>query len=167
MSKLLAARPQPTWRVVEVVGNFYERHGRAERGARSSIERFAASDVDTDAAAPGSRASPRAPCRRRCIATPRDGAAEALFDLASLLDQGETLDAALDLCAPRARRSQPNFPLAQMLVGEIRESEDRPADALALYQAPSIRNRPLPGRRSCARRSSSMRSAAPTRRSRS
>ena len=68
------------------------------------------------------------------IASPAAGAAEGLFDLASLLNQPETADAAL-VYARLALDLSPNFPLAQMLVGEIREDQDRPSDALALYQA--------------------------------
>src|SRR6185437_13450536 len=70
----------------------------------------------------------------RVIATPADGAAEAMFDLAGLLNLPQTMDASL-IYARLALDLAPHFALAQMLVGEIRAAQQRPDEALALYQA--------------------------------
>ena len=67
------------------------------------------------------------------VATPADGAAEALFDLASLLNQRDTMDASL-IYARLALDLKPDFTLAELLVGEIREQQDRDADALEIYR---------------------------------
>jgi tetratricopeptide (TPR) repeat protein len=132
-AKLLAEEPRPTWRVVEVVGNFDERHGKSD-AARKLYERFAVADPDTDAAAPGLARIAAGTVPPQLIATPNAGAAEALFDLGSLLDQRDTIDAAL-IYVRLALALEPNFPLAQLLAGEIREDEGQTADALALYRA--------------------------------
>ena len=130
--KLLASEQQPTWRVVEVVGNFYERHSRGE-AARQLYERFASDDAETDAATAGLARIAAGTIPSRVVASPAQGAAEALFDLASLLNQRETLDAAL-IYARLALELQPDFPLAGLLAAEIRERQGRTEDAIALYR---------------------------------
>src|SRR5579864_3998417 len=121
-----------TWRVTELAGNFMERHARAAE-ARGLYERSARQGL-ADVASAGIARIDQGKVPTRVIASPADGAAEALFDLAGLLNQRETVDAAL-VYARLALDLTPNFALAQLLVGEIRDGEDRPADALALYRA--------------------------------
>ena len=130
--KLLGGEARPTWRVVEVVGNFYERHSRGE-AARQLYERFASDDAETDAATAGLARIAAGTIPPRVIASPAQGAAEALFDLASLLNQRETIDAAL-IYARLALELQPDFPLAGLLAAEIREQQGRTEDAIALYR---------------------------------
>ncbi|HZT50748.1 MAG TPA: tetratricopeptide repeat protein, partial [Stellaceae bacterium] len=129
---LLASETQPTWRVVDVVGNFYERHGQAA-AARELYQRFAGEDSETDAAAAGLERVAAGTVPPRLVTTPAQGAAEALFDLASLLNQRETQDSAL-LYARLALELQPDFALARLLAAEIREQQGRTEDALALYK---------------------------------
>src|SRR6266851_1301433 len=130
--KLLAGQAQPTWRAVEVAGNFYERHQRSEE-ARRLYEGLAAGDQGAAVVAPALQRIARGEVPPRIIASPQDGMAEALFDLASILDQRETLDASL-IYARLALDLRPNFPLAQMLVAEIDEDQKHTAEALALYR---------------------------------
>jgi tetratricopeptide (TPR) repeat protein len=130
--KLLGADQTPTWRVTELAGNFFERHGRAAE-ARRLYERSAQQGL-ADIASIGMARIDQGTVPPRLIASPADGAAEGLFDLAGLLNQRETLDAAL-VYARLALDLKPDFALAQLLIGEIRDNEDRPADALALYQS--------------------------------
>ena len=75
-----------------------------------------------------------------------------MFDLASLLDQRETMDVSL-VYARLALDLEPDFALAQLLVGEIRDEQDRTADALALYRAVDPKSPFCLDRRNCAPRS--------------
>jgi tetratricopeptide (TPR) repeat protein len=130
---LLSAEAQPTFRVIEVAGNFYERHGLADK-ARALYTRFLADDDETDAATAGLARIAAGKVPAKLVDTPQKGAAEALFDIASLLNQRETMDASL-IYARLALELEPDFPLAQLLAGEIRDDQGRTADALALYGA--------------------------------
>jgi tetratricopeptide (TPR) repeat protein len=123
-----------TWRTVELAGNFYERHERSEE-ARRLYTRFAGGGdqgAEITATALARIETGRVP--PRIVASPRDGVAEALFDVASILDQAETLDASL-VYAHLALDLRPQFPLAQLLVAEIDEAQQHTADALAQYRA--------------------------------
>ncbi|HXP29874.1 MAG TPA: tetratricopeptide repeat protein [Stellaceae bacterium] len=131
--RLVAGEAQPTWRVIEVAGNFFERHGGSAEAGRL-YERYAASDTETDAAATGLQRIAAGTVPPRIIATPRQGAAEALFDLASLLNRRETIDAAL-IYVRLCLELEPRFALAQLLAGEIREEQNRTPEALALYRS--------------------------------
>ena len=131
--KLIGGPQPPTWRVAELAGNFFERHGRAE-DAKRLYERISGEQGTVDVASAGLARIAKGVVPARVIATPADGAAEGLFDLAGLLNQPDTADAAL-VYARLALDLSPRFPLAQMLVGEIRDAEQRPAEALALYEA--------------------------------
>ena len=129
--KVLAAETPPTARVAELAGNFYERQhdGIAARAVYESILPIDDSDVGSaglDRLAHGVIPAP-------LVTSAKDGAAEALFDLASLLDQAETLDAAL-IYVRLALDLKPDYPLAYLLTGEIRAQQDQPEDALALYR---------------------------------
>jgi tetratricopeptide (TPR) repeat protein len=130
---LLSGEAQPTFRVIEVAGNFYERHGLADK-AKALYTRFLADDEETDEAAAGLARIAAGKVPAKLVDTPQKGAAEALFDLASLLNQRETMDASL-IYARLALELEPDFPLAQLLAGEIRDDQGRTADALALYRA--------------------------------
>src|SRR5260370_33962465 len=68
------------------------------------------------------------------IASAADGAAETLFDIASILNQSETADLSL-IYGRLAIELKPNFPLAALLVGDILETEHRSAEALAIDRA--------------------------------
>jgi len=129
---IIAEVNPPSLRVVQLAGNFYERHNRPD-DARA-LYQSAASEDDSDITASGLDRIAKNIIPPRVVATPADGAAEALFDLASLLDQGETADAAL-VYAQLALDLKPDFALAGLLIGEIREQQGRDASALAIYQS--------------------------------
>ena len=131
--KLLAEQTQLSWRTVEIAGNFYERHQRAEE-ARRLYERLASGDQGGSVVTPALQRIGRGEVPPRTIASPQQGVAEALFDLASILDQRETLDASL-IYARLALDLRPDFPLGQMLIAEIHEDQQHRAEALALYRA--------------------------------
>jgi tetratricopeptide (TPR) repeat protein len=131
--KLLAAEAHPTFRVVQVVGNFLERHERSA-AAKQLYENFAAEDDETGIAAAGLQRIAAGQVPEPLIKEPQQGAAQALFDLASLLNQRDTIDASL-IYARLALELTPDFPLAQLLAAEIRDTQGRTEDALALYRA--------------------------------
>ena len=129
--KVLAAETPPTARVAELAGNFYERQhdGIAARAVYQSIVPIDDSDVGTA----GLDRLAHGVVPRPLVTSATDGAAEALFDLASLLDQAETLDAAL-IYVRLALDLKPDYPLAHLLTGEIRAQQDQSEEALALYR---------------------------------
>ncbi len=131
--KLTGGTQPPTWRVAELAGNFYERHNRAE-DAKRLYERVADQQGTVDVASAGLARIAKGTIPPRVIATPADGAAEGMFDLAGLLNEPATVDAAL-VYARLALDLSPHFALAQMLVAEIRDGQERPSEALALYEA--------------------------------
>jgi tetratricopeptide (TPR) repeat protein len=129
---VLAGPQSPTWRVAELAGNFYERHGDKDM-ARQIYQKVGGAQSTIDVATAGLARLQKGIVPPRVIATPADGAAEAMFDLAGLLNVPETMDAAL-IYARLALDLSPHFALAQMLVGEIRDAQERPTEALALYE---------------------------------
>ncbi|HTT81724.1 MAG TPA: tetratricopeptide repeat protein [Stellaceae bacterium] len=128
-AQTLAATPQLNWRLADVIGNFDERHGRAAQ-AKALYRRFVKESGGSDmglALAAGHAASPPQPLVRSAA----DGFAEAMFDLASVLDQPETID--LSLVYDRfALALRPDFPLARLLLADILSAEEKPAESLAL-----------------------------------
>jgi tetratricopeptide (TPR) repeat protein len=131
--RLTAAEGRPTFRVVQVVGNFLERHGRSE-AAKQLYERFTTEEDETGAAAAGLQRIAAGQLPEPLIKEPQQGAAQALFDLASLLNQRDTIEASL-IYVRLALELAPDFPLAQLLAAEIRDTQGRTEDALALYRA--------------------------------
>ena len=131
--RMLAGPQPPTWRVAELAGNFFERHGDSA-DAKQIYQRVGSELGTIDVTTAGLERVAKGTVPPRVIATPADGAAEAMFDLAGLLNLPETMDASL-VYARLALDLSPHFALAQMLVGEIRSAQQRPAEALALYQA--------------------------------
>jgi tetratricopeptide (TPR) repeat protein len=121
------------WRTVETLGSLYERSGRTDQ-ARTLYQRFIEENGDSDMVvvalarlSAGGKPPPR-------VASAADGAAEALFDIASILNQSETADLSL-IYGRLAVELKPDFPLAALLVGDILEAQHRPAEALAIDQS--------------------------------
>jgi tetratricopeptide (TPR) repeat protein len=131
--RVVQSTTRTNWRSIEALGGLYERAGRTDE-ARALYQRFVDENRDSDLAgvALARLASGTKPPAR--VAGPAEGAAEALFDLASLLDQNETSDLAL-VYGRLALYLKPNFPLAQLLVADILEAEHRAAEALAINQS--------------------------------
>ncbi len=122
-----------TWRSVELAGNFLERHQRdaAARRLYQKLNGEEDSSAVVDAALKRLNSGTIPP---RLIATPKDGAAEAMFDLASILNARETLDVAL-IHARLALYLKPDFAIAQLLVAEIADELDHHEEALTDYRA--------------------------------
>jgi tetratricopeptide (TPR) repeat protein len=130
--KAIEASGQLNWRLTDAIANFDERHGKAA-AAQALYKRFIDQSAGSElgesvlaARSPG----PQPPL----IASPEDGLAEAFFDLASVLNQSETIDLAL-LYDRFALYVQPHFELAQLLLADVLSSEDKPEQALSALAA--------------------------------
>jgi tetratricopeptide (TPR) repeat protein len=131
-AKLMKAQPRLNWRTVEMLGNLYERTSRPDE-ARALYQRFLAESRDNDLVGPALARVAKGGTPPRRVASASDGLAEALFDLGSIMNQGETVDLGL-IYARIALYLKPDFPPAQMLVADILETQRRPAEALAINQ---------------------------------
>jgi tetratricopeptide (TPR) repeat protein len=128
----LTTTEQLNWRLTDVIANFDARHGRAAQ-AQALYQRFikdgGGSDMGLAIAAEHTKYPPQP-----IVRSPSDGLAEAMFDLASVLDQPETID--LSLVDDRfALALRPQFPLATLLLADILSAEDKPSESLAALDA--------------------------------
>ncbi len=127
--KALAASDKLNWRLTEAIANFDKRHGRSAE-AKALYQRFIQQNSSSDLALSVTAAVPSGPSQP-IIRSPADGLAEALFDLASVLDQAETIDLAL-LYDRFALNVRPQFPLAQLLLADILSAQEKPEQSLAV-----------------------------------
>ncbi|MFQ6017340.1 MAG: tetratricopeptide repeat protein [Kiloniellaceae bacterium] len=123
---------QPTLRLVWVAGNFFERAGLPDKAAeiyRGFLEQNPESPLfglalDRVAGGDGPRAT---------VADAREGMAEVLFNLASLLSQERAEEVAL-IHAHLALRLKTGFEIARVLLGEILQAQGRGREAIAVYR---------------------------------
>jgi tetratricopeptide (TPR) repeat protein len=131
--KLVKSQQRLNWRTADMLANLYERTGRRDEAA-SLIKRFLAETHDHDLAGPAlARIEMGGPPPPRRVASAQEGLAEALFDLGSVMNQGETMDLGL-IYARLALFLKPGFPGAAMLVADILDAQRRPAEALAINE---------------------------------
>src|SRR5437016_9319116 len=127
--KTLDATGQLNWRLTDAIANFYERHGRADKAA-ALYQRFSRENAGSELAESGlarKSAEPPPPLLRSA----KDGLAEALFDLASVVNQAETIDLAL-LYARSALELRPGMPLAQLLLADVLSAQNKPEASLGI-----------------------------------
>ena len=124
---LLERDPTPSLRILQLAGNFFERRGSPQR-ARALYDAYRRENArSTLFIQPVDQGTP-APL----IASPKQGFAEAVFDLAGALY--EDRDVALSLIYARmAQALAPEDAMIALLIGEILEAEDRHAEALKVY----------------------------------
>jgi len=120
-------------RVVQLLGAFYERTGRPEK-ARKLYGRYLVEQ-------PGSQLLDVALGRLKSGKKPgldvfsvSDGAAEALFGIASALRQQSAGETAMVL-SRLALYLKPNFPVMQILLADVLESDNRLEPALKMYSS--------------------------------
>jgi tetratricopeptide (TPR) repeat protein len=127
--KALAASGQLNWRLTDVIANFHDRHGRPEQ-AKELYDRFikqnSGSDLGVSVAASRGSGRPKPP-----IGSAAEGLAEAMFDLASVLNQAQTIDLAL-LYDRFALALRPKFPLAQLLLADVLSAQHKPEESLVV-----------------------------------
>ena len=120
-------------RLVEFLGNLYERTARPE-AAEALYEEYLKEQpnsqlLEAARSRHGTDATPG-----RLIQTAADGAAEAVFGVANSLRQQTSLDIGL-IFGRLALHLRPDFPLAQVMVADILESENRREESNAVYNA--------------------------------
>jgi tetratricopeptide (TPR) repeat protein len=127
--KTLAANEQLNWRLTDAIANFDERRGKAD-AAKALYQKFMSQNPGSEIAQTVLAArKPGVP--KALIGSASDGLAEAMFDLASVLNQTETIDLAL-IYDRFALALQPDFRLAQLLLADILATQDKPDQSLAL-----------------------------------
>jgi tetratricopeptide (TPR) repeat protein len=119
----LEATGQLNWRLTDAMANFYQRHGRDDE-AQALYQRFVKDNAGSELAESAIPSTPAEP-PPALIGSPEDGFAEALFDLASVVNQPETLDLAL-LYARCAVELRPHLTLGQLLLSDILSAQNKP-----------------------------------------
>ena len=123
---------QTSVRTVEAVGAFYQRAGRMD-AARELYLRYLADHGDRSLL--DGRVQLAAGAKLpRTVDSATDGLAEAMFDTASLVRQGNANDLVL-VFSRLALALRPNFPLAQLLVADTLGQQNRLTEANAIYAA--------------------------------
>jgi tetratricopeptide (TPR) repeat protein len=117
-------------RLVELAGNFLERQGQTEEAGALYL-RYTAETEGASGVVPSVSAAGPPP---RIIGNARQGLAEAMFDMASLVGQADSPEVAL-LSVRLALELEPNFPLAQLVLADVFETQHRLPEALAIYRA--------------------------------
>jgi tetratricopeptide (TPR) repeat protein len=124
--KALAGSEQLNWRLTDAVANFDQRHGRAEK-AKALYQKFIQQNAGSELAVAALARPAAAP--QPLIRSAADGLAEAMFDLASVLNQAETVD--LSLIYDRfALALRPQFGLAQLLLSDVLSAQNKPEESL-------------------------------------
>jgi len=119
-------------RIIQAVGGFFERTGKTDE-ARALYESFRDSNPDTLLLQPEMDRLSRGEKPAPIVSNPREGIAEALFDIASALNQEGAGDMAL-MYGRIALYLRGDLPLARIMVGDILEQRGLHDDALAQYQ---------------------------------
>ena len=117
-------QPNPPLRAFEAYGSFLSRANR-EAEAKTLYERYERQNPESDFLAPS---------RERPISTALEGMAEALFNVAGLLRQDAGGQTSLYFTR-LAIHLRPEFPAAQVTIGEILDAQGRDEDAVLAYKA--------------------------------
>jgi tetratricopeptide (TPR) repeat protein len=128
-AKALGDGDQLNWRLTDVIANFYERHGQADK-AQGLYQRFMQQNMVSELAQ-SVLAARKSGARQPSIRSATDGLAEAMFDLASVLNQPETIDLSL-VYVRFALALQPDLPLAKLLLSDVLSAENKPEQSLAV-----------------------------------
>jgi tetratricopeptide (TPR) repeat protein len=124
--KALASSEQLNWRLTDAVANFDQRHGRAEK-AKALYQKFIQQNAGSELAVAALARPAGTP--QALIRSAADGLAEAMFDLASVLNQAETVDLSL-LYDRFALALRPQFGLAQLLLSDVLSAQNKPEESL-------------------------------------
>ncbi len=116
-------------RFSQIIGNFLERTGKTAE-ADALYEKFNTSERGGDIALARTPKGIPAPL----IATASAGLSEAFFDIASILNSPDAVDATI-IHAQLSLAIDPSFTLARLILAEAQETDQRTIAALASYQA--------------------------------
>jgi tetratricopeptide (TPR) repeat protein len=131
-AKLLDAEAG-TLRVIQLVGNFYQRQGRKD-DAKKLYDGFLQNNADTIVLEPDLKTLNAGQKPSPIIVTAVDGVAESFFNIASLLAREQILDTAM-VFERIALDLRPDYPIAQTLLAELLMNQNRTQDAIAVYRA--------------------------------
>jgi len=129
---LLAKTERPTLRITWLAGSFFERHGQRER-ALALYREFVNGAPGSDILVPMLERAEQGGESPAEVANATDGMAEVLFNLSGLLSQEQADDIAL-IHLHQALALKPDFMLAQVLLGEILQKQERSHEAIAAYR---------------------------------
>src|SRR5262249_9178272 len=121
-----------SFRVVEIIGNFYQRQKRPD-DAKAVYEKFRATYSDNPLLPLLIQQETRAKVPP-IVGSPRDGLAEALFNLASVLYQEDAHDMAL-VYTRLALDIRKDYPAAQVLLGDLLAGQKLYTEAVAAYKS--------------------------------
>ncbi|MDO8607816.1 MAG: tetratricopeptide repeat protein [Phaeospirillum sp.] len=127
-----ALAAQTSVRTVEAVGAFHQRAGRMD--AAAELYRRYYTEHNDRSLLDGRRQLAAGTTLPRAVDSAAAGLAEAMFDTASLVRQGNAHDLAL-VFSRLALALRPDFPLAQVLVADTLGQQRRLAEANAVYRA--------------------------------
>jgi tetratricopeptide (TPR) repeat protein len=123
---------QTSVRTVEATGTWYQRAGRRD-DAKALYDRYHTEHADRSLL-DGSRQLAKGSTLPRVVETATDGLAEALFDTASLVRQGNAQELSL-VFSRLALSLRTDFPLAQLLLADALGAQGRLEEANTLYRA--------------------------------
>ncbi len=130
---VLATQPEPWFRLAELAGAVFLRAGQPEVAAEISRRYAAAHGTEAPPLAPAALQSRRRLGKAKLVSA-RDGAAEALFDVACVSSRQNQREQALIL-GFLGLYLKPDFPALQLVVAELTEAADRLPEANKIYQA--------------------------------
>ena len=120
-------------RLVQALGSLYERLGEVEQ-ARGLYQSYAEENRDSLMIEPALSRIETGGVATRLIDDPADGIAEALFHIATALNQEGGNELAL-MMARMTLHMKPDFPLAELLLAETMVRGERYQEALEIYRA--------------------------------
>lgn len=123
----------PTYRHVQVLGGFYQRAGKPE-AARALYDRFLEQQPDSQLLAEPLEQLESGKPPPKTVKNGREGAAEAMFSIASAVARQDAAETALSL-ARYGLALRPDFPMLQLVTGQLMDSFGRYKAANELYDA--------------------------------
>lgn len=131
-TKALASADTPPFRLVQIAGGFYERSGQGEK-AQDLYRDFATDNQGSSLLEPILERIAAGHPAEPVVGNPAEGVAESLFNLASALSQERLYEAAL-LYTRLALDMRPDFPVAQILLGDVMVGQGHFAEATEAYR---------------------------------
>jgi tetratricopeptide (TPR) repeat protein len=131
-TKALASADAPPFRLVQIAGGFYERSGQADK-AKDLYRDFAAENQGSSLLEPILERIAAGRPAEPVVGNPAEGVAESLFNLASALNQERLYEAAL-LYTRLALDMRPDFPVAQILLGDVMVGQGHFSEATEAYR---------------------------------
>ncbi len=131
-TRALDSADAPPFRLVQIAGGFYERSGQHDK-AKDLYLGFATENQGSSLLEPILERIAAGRPAEPVVGSPAEGVAESLFNLASALNQERLYEAAL-LYTRLALDMRPDFPVAQILLGDVMAGQGHHAEATEAYR---------------------------------